>query len=146
MEVPIRCVESIRPGWTWPVSDIGPQATVLNILARRFLARYDRPVHKVERVSLDALTSTPYAEVFEEPRPRAVRLSLASEQRIAPHYHPGFDVVMVVLDGHLEVGFDGETVEANEGDVLRFDGAHEVAPAAMDDTTALLVFTPQSGD
>jgi quercetin dioxygenase-like cupin family protein len=93
-----------------------------------------------EVATVDELDGTPHAEVFEQPRPRAVRLRLAAGESVPPHAHPDSDVVIHVLSGELELGIDGENYDLSAGQVVRFSGRQEVSPAAVTDATALVVF------
>ena len=95
-----------------------------------------------EAVTLDELTGDPHAEVFDTPRPRAVRLRLTAGESVPPHTHPDSDVVIHVLDGRIALGVDDETYDLDAGQVIRFSGRREVAPEAVTDATALVVFAP----
>lgn len=96
-----------------------------------------------ETTSLDALETTPHAEVFEQRQPRTVRLELDEGQRIPEHTHPEKDVVFYVVSGHLELTLDDETHELLSGDLIRFSGEREVSPYAVEASTALVVFAPR---
>jgi redox-sensitive bicupin YhaK (pirin superfamily) len=92
--------------------------------------------------NLDALESTPHAEVFEDRAPRTVRLRLEEGDRIPPHRHPESTIVMHVLDGELELSLDDEVYTLEGDDVARFSGEREISPHATQDSEALLVFAP----
>lgn len=96
----------------------------------------------VELSSLDSLEATPHAEVFEQRQPRTVRLELDEEQRIPGHTHPGKDIVLYVVSGHLELTLDDETYDLRSGDLIRFSGEREISPYAAEASTALVVFAP----
>lgn len=95
-----------------------------------------------ETASLDELEPTPHAEVFEERRPRTVRLELEEDQRVPPHRHPGNDVVLHLLSGALELTLDDETYDLEPNELVRFSGEREVSPYAVEESTAVVVFAP----
>jgi anti-sigma factor ChrR (cupin superfamily) len=92
--------------------------------------------------TLDALDSTPHAEVFEEGSPRTVRLRLDAGEAVPEHRHPGTTIVLHVLSGTLDLRLDGDSHTLQTADVARFSGDREIAPIARADTDAILVFTP----
>lgn len=96
-----------------------------------------------EVTTVEELEDTPHAEVFEQRRPRAVRLQLAAGESVPPHTHPESDVVIHVLEGELALDLDGETYELAAGRTVRFSGRREVSPEAITDATALVVFAPR---
>lgn len=89
----------------------------------------------VERVALDALDGTgrPFADDGE---PEVVRLGLDAGESVAPHSHPGRNVVFFVLDGAFDVHLDGDSHRVETGECLRFDGEREVSPQATDEGAA----------
>ena len=95
-----------------------------------------------DRTNLDDPTETPAADLFEGD-PRTVRLRLDAGEELPGHRHPGTTVVCCLLAGELDLALDGETHALREGDVVRFDGDREIAPRAVSDSTALLVFVPE---
>ncbi|WP_251342701.1 cupin domain-containing protein [Haloplanus halophilus] len=95
-----------------------------------------------ERTTLTDLDGHPHAEVFETRRPRAVRLELDAGEAVPRHTHEGTHVVLHLLDGRLELDLDDETYDLRAGEVIRFSGDREVSPAAVEDSTALVVFAP----
>lgn len=95
-----------------------------------------------EFTSLDDLTTTPHATAFDDP-PRTVRLSLDAGEGVAAHSHPGEWVLLVVLEGRLDVRLDDDTHALSAGEMARFSGDREVEPEAVEDATALVVFAPQ---
>ncbi|MFB6160723.1 MAG: cupin domain-containing protein [Haloferacaceae archaeon] len=99
-----------------------------------------------EITSLDGLTKTPHAEVFDEHRPRAVRLRLGAGERVPEHRHPGTNVVLHLVSGRLELALDGETHELEPGQLVRFGGEREVSPRAIEASTAVVVFAPATDD
>ena len=99
-----------------------------------------------ERTALDDLTDAPHAEIFDEPRPRAVRLELDADERVPPHTHPGTDVVFHLLSGRVALHLDDERYEVDSGELVRFSGEREVSPHARDPSTAVVVFAPAAGE
>ncbi|MDG5777252.1 cupin domain-containing protein, partial [Haloarculaceae archaeon H-GB1-1] len=92
--------------------------------------------------SLDDLDESTHATVFPDD-PRTVRLSLDAGESVPEHDHPDTDVLFHVLSGSFEVTVGDETYAVETGDLLRFDGARSVSPAAVTDATALVVLAPQ---
>jgi quercetin dioxygenase-like cupin family protein len=99
-----------------------------------------------ERVSLHDPDGEPHADLFAVDRPRAVRLSLEAGQELPVHSHPGMDVVVHVVEGRLTMVVDGEPYALSAGDLLRFEGGREVAPAADTAATAVVLLAPQPQD
>lgn len=95
-----------------------------------------------EVTALSELTKTPHAEIFDEQRPRTLRLQLDAGERLPEHTHPGTDIVLHLLSGHLELSLDGETHEVRPGQLVQFSGEREIAPHATAPSTAVLVFAP----
>jgi len=95
-----------------------------------------------ELTTLDELTATPHAEIFEEHRPRAVRLQLDADEHVPDHTHPGTDIVLHLVSGHLELSLDGETQEVTAGELVQFSGEREISPRAIEPSTAVVVFAP----
>ena len=97
-------------------------------------------IEYVERASLSELDGT--VRPFEgEGEPDVVGLRLDAGESVVPHAHPRRGVVFFVVAGRFEVAVAGDTWLVEAGDCLRFDGEHEVSPAATDDgpATALVV-------
>ena len=105
----------------------------------------DQPPTPTERQHLAELEATPRARLFDG-EPRTVRLELAAGDRIPAHRHPDRQIVLHVLEGHLEVALGEDEYDVQSGDVIRFDGTQEVSPAAQADSTALLVLAPRPED
>lgn len=97
-----------------------------------------------ERTILDELTDAPHAEVFEERRPRTVRLQLDAGERVPPHTHPGTNVVLHLLSGRLELSLDGEIHDVREGQLVRCSGDREISPHALEPSTAVVVLAPSA--
>lgn len=98
----------------------------------------------VDLVSLDELDGRPHAVLFDD-EPRAIRLTLDAGEAIAPHRHPGRCIVCYLLDGRLTVTLGTDEYELEAGDVVRFDGAQDISPEAIEDSTALLVMADNGG-
>lgn len=96
-----------------------------------------------ELTTVDDLTETPHAEVFEERRPRTVRLRLDAGESVPRHQHPGYDIVLYAISGTVELDLDDETYTVEPGDAVQFSGEREISPTAVDDATALVVFAPE---
>lgn len=99
-----------------------------------------------ELTSLDDLEKTPHAEAFDEHRPRTVRLQLDAGEHVPEHSHPGYDVVLYLTEGELELQLDDERYEVVAGDVARFSGERTISPHAVEDSTAVVVFAPATED
>lgn len=93
----------------------------------------------IEHTSLDDLTATPHARPFDGGEPAVLRLKLSADESVAPHTHPEKRVVIYVRSGELAVTLDGESFSFEAGDIIRFDGDHEVSPLALEDSEALVV-------
>ena len=93
---------------------------------------------------LPSLEGRPHANVFPTSEPKTIRLTLAAEERVDPHTHPGRDIVLYVLDGAIDLDLDDETHELAAGDVARFDGEREISPVARELSTALVVLAPRT--
>lgn len=95
-----------------------------------------------ELTTLSELTAEPHADVFEEQRPRTVRLSLDADERIPPHTHPGTDVVFHLTSGRLELTVGGETYDLTGRQIVRCSGDRELSPRALEPSTAVVVLAP----
>lgn len=95
-----------------------------------------------EITTLTDLTKTPHAEVFEDRRPRTVRLELDTDERVPPHTHPGTNIVLHLISGHLELSLDDQTYDVKPGQLVRFSGEREISPHAIEPSTAVVVFAP----
>jgi quercetin dioxygenase-like cupin family protein len=96
--------------------------------------------------NLDELDGQPHANVFPDAEPKTVRLSLDAGDEVATHSHPDREIVFYLVDGAIELGLDGETHELTAGDVARFDGDQDIAPSAIEDSTALIVLANRASD
>lgn len=98
-----------------------------------------------EHSTISALSEKPHAEVFETRQPRTVRLELDEGEHIPAHTHPGTNIVLHLLSGHLDVSLDDEHYDVQAGELLRFSGEREIEPAAVEESTAIIVFAPAEG-
>lgn len=96
--------------------------------------------------SLDGLDGRPHANVFPDEEPKTIRLTLDAGDEVAPHSHPDREIVFYLAEGAIELELDGETHGLSAGDVARFDGDREIAPAAVEESTALIVLADRSGE
>ncbi|GAB3663610.1 cupin domain-containing protein [Halopiger thermotolerans] len=107
----------------------------------------DRRPTPTETRSLESLEQRPHARVFDG-EPKTIRLALEEGEEIPPHQHPDREIVFHVLEGRVSIalGDDDHDHEVAAGELIRFDGAQEIAPTALADTTALLVLAPRAAD
>lgn len=96
--------------------------------------------------TLGELDGKPHANVFPDVEPKTVRLVLPEGEEVAPHTHPGREIVLYLVDGAIELRLGDETHELAAGDVARFDGDREISPRAVEDSTALVVLATRSDD
>jgi redox-sensitive bicupin YhaK (pirin superfamily) len=75
-------------------------------------------------------------------RPKTVRLALGAGERVPPHSHPGETVVCHVAEGRLRLELDGDPYDLAADDLLRFEGARDIAVEALADARAVLFFAP----
>lgn len=97
-----------------------------------------------EITTLDELEQTPHAEVFDRREPRAVRLRLEADERVPRHTHPGTNVVLHLLSGRLELTLGERAVDVEPGQLVRFSGDQEISPYAVEPSTAVVVFAPDT--
>jgi quercetin dioxygenase-like cupin family protein len=95
-----------------------------------------------EITRLNMLEKTPHAEVFDHNTPRTVRLKIDAEQQMPPHRHPGTDIVLHLITGELDLVLDEEIYALTSGDLIRFSGECEISPRAIEDSVAIVVFSP----
>lgn len=95
-----------------------------------------------EIITLNELTKTPHAEVFDERHPRTVRLQLNTGERVPPHTHPGMNIVLHLVSGHLKLSLDDEIYDMKPGQLVRCSGEREISPYAIEPSTAIVVFAP----
>ncbi|WP_435066658.1 cupin domain-containing protein [Haloplanus sp. C73] len=96
--------------------------------------------------TLSELDGERHANVFPDAEPKTIRLTLDAGEAVAPHTHPGREIVFYLVEGQVELRLDDETHELAAGDVARFDGEREVAPRAIEASTALIVLAARADD
>jgi quercetin dioxygenase-like cupin family protein len=96
--------------------------------------------------NLDELEGQPHANVFPDAEPKTIKLTLDAGGEVAPHSHPGREIVLYLVEGRIELQVGEETHELTAGAVARFDGDQDIAPQAIEASTALLVLAPRSDD
>ncbi|AUV82492.1 cupin [Salinigranum rubrum] len=96
--------------------------------------------------TLADLDGQPHANVFPDAEPKTIRLTLPEGEEVAPHSHPGRDIVLYLIEGTVELQLGDATHEMTAGDIVRFDGDQEISPHAVEDSTALIVLANQSDD
>ena len=96
--------------------------------------------------TLNELDGQPHANVFPDAEPKTIRLTLDAGGEVAPHSHPDREIVFYLIEGTIELELDGETHELSAGDVARFDGDQEIAPHAVENSTALIVLASRSDE
>ncbi|MFQ3284706.1 cupin domain-containing protein [Natronomonas sp.] len=94
--------------------------------------------------TLTELDGQPHANVFPDAEPKTIRLTLDAGGEVAPHSHPDREIVFYLIEGTIELELGGETHELSAGDVARFDGDQEIAPHAVENSTALIVLASRS--
>jgi len=92
--------------------------------------------------TLSDLDGEPHARVFPDAEPKTVRLTLAAGDSVPAHTHPDREIICYLVSGRLELNVGEETETLDAGDIARFDGDREIAPTAIEDSTALLVLAP----
>jgi quercetin dioxygenase-like cupin family protein len=88
---------------------------------------------------LSELDGQPHANVFPDREPKTIRLTLPAGEGVPAHSHPGRDIVFHLLEGAIELELGDERHELTAGEVARFAGDQEIAPRAVEDSTALIV-------
>lgn len=102
-----------------------------------------KPIRSTESMTmihtLDELNGHPHANVFPDAEPKTIRLTLDEGEEVAPHTHPDRDIVFYLVEGEIELQLGDRTHELTAGDVARFEGDQEIAPRAVQESTALIV-------
>lgn len=96
--------------------------------------------------TLDELDGKPHANVFPDAEPETIRLTLDAGEAVPAHSHPDREIVLYLTEGRIELALGDETHELIEGDVARFDGDQEIAPRAVEESTALIVLASRSSE
>jgi quercetin dioxygenase-like cupin family protein len=94
--------------------------------------------------SLSELKTTPHADAFPGREPKTVRLDLEAGEAIPGHTHPDREIVLYLVDGHLELRLGDDSHELNTDDIDRFDGEQEISPQAIEDSTVLIVLAERA--
>ncbi|GAA0526477.1 Cupin domain-containing protein [Halorubrum aquaticum] len=96
--------------------------------------------------ALDELDGRPHANVFPDAEPKTIRLTLDAGDEVASHSHPDREIVFYLVEGRIELELGDETHELSAGDVARFDGDRDIAPRAVEESTALVVLASRSDE
>jgi quercetin dioxygenase-like cupin family protein len=96
--------------------------------------------------TLSALEGSPHANVFPNDEPKTIRLTLDEGESVPAHSHPGRDIVCYLLEGELDLTLGDESYSVTAGDVARFEGEQEIAPEAVEASTALIVLAERPED
>ena len=94
--------------------------------------------------TLTALDGEPHANVFPGADPKTIRLTLDDGDEIAPHTHPGHDVVFYLVEGAVTLTVGEESHDLDAGDIARFDGDQDIAPRALEESAALVILAEQT--
>lgn len=86
----------------------------------------------------------PHANVFPTEEPKTIRLTLDEGDSVGAHNHPDRQIILYQISGKMDLRLDGESHLLKEGDVIQFDGTHEVSPIAKEDSTALIVLAKKN--
>jgi quercetin dioxygenase-like cupin family protein len=96
--------------------------------------------------NLDDLDGRPHANAFPDAEPKTIRLTLDAGEEVATHSHPDREIVFYLVDGAIRLTLDGEAHDLSTGDVARFDGDQDIAPTAVEESTALIVLANRTSD
>lgn len=91
--------------------------------------------------SLDDLDGTPYANAFPTEEPKTLRLTLSAGEHAETHDHPNRHVILYLISGEISLQLDEESHQLEAGDVVHFDGAHDITSSAKTDSMALIVLS-----
>lgn len=123
----------------YSVEQIGPSEFVASFPKRSVN-------YHVSRTSITKLDGEPHAVAFPGMTPKTIRLTLSAGESVPPHSHPGKEILFFLIDGTLELSVDQQSYSLASGDLIRFDGTSTVEPFATEDTTALIVLSPEDSD
>lgn len=59
---------------------------------------------------------------------------------------PNREIVFYLIEGTIELELGDETRELSARDIVRFDGDQEIAPHAVEESTALIVLASRSDE
>jgi quercetin dioxygenase-like cupin family protein len=96
--------------------------------------------------TLDKLDGQPHANVFPDAEPKTIRLTLEEGEGGASHSHPDREIIFYLIEGTVELQLGDQIHELTAGDIVRFDGDQEIAPQAIEETTALIVLASRSNN
>jgi quercetin dioxygenase-like cupin family protein len=96
--------------------------------------------------TLDKLDGQPHANVFPDAEPKTIRLTLEEGEGVASHSHPDREIIFYLIEGTVELQLGDQIHELTAGDIVRFDGDQEIAPQAIEETTALIVLASRSNN
>lgn len=68
------------------------------------------------------------SDVVKGDRSQVLLLCLTPGQSVPAHRHEGYEILLHVLDGVVEVTLDGEQMTLQSGDIILVDGANDFAP------------------
>jgi quercetin dioxygenase-like cupin family protein len=94
--------------------------------------------------SIDECEGVPHANVFPAEELKTIRLSLAEGEGVGAHSHPDRQIILYLISGEIDLQLDGDSHQIQPGDVIQFDGTHEVSPLAKTDSTALIVLAKKN--
>lgn len=96
--------------------------------------------------TINELDGQPHANVFPDREPKTIRLILDAGGEVPSHSHPDREIVFYLIEGTIELELGDETRELSAGDIARFDGDQEIAPHAVEESTALIVLASRSDE
>ena len=96
--------------------------------------------------SIDQLEGSPHANVFPSEEPKTIRLTLSEGEQVHPHKHSDREIVCYIISGELELRLGENTYAVEAGDIVHFDGAQDISPSAITDSTAILVLARKSAN
>jgi len=89
--------------------------------------------------TLSDLDGAPHANAFPDSEPKTIRLTLDAGERVPAHAHPDREIVCYLVAGAIELQLDDQTHDLAAGDIAHFDGDQDIAPRAIEPSTALIV-------
>lgn len=95
--------------------------------------------------SIDELEGAPHANAFPNKEPKTIRLKLEAGESVPAHRHPGRDIVLYLVSGEIELDLDNAAHPVEAGDIVRFDGAQDISPTAIENSVALIVLSSKRG-
>jgi len=97
--------------------------------------------------NLNELDGQPHANVFPDAEPKTIKLTLDAGGEVPSHSHPDREIVFYLIEGTIELR-NSATRHASSAarDIVRFDGDQEIAPHAVEESTALIVLASRSDE